>query len=311
MTIPSTLMEQIAQALRQYAVVLLKDNNNNGSKDDADNLLYVLRLLDLSVLAKPFDETLRNALGLWVVRHVAAQMTAIPSHAPRRIIIGTDTVITVSAAASIPTLLAALSLGQRRCWDFLSVKSAWFRDFVGVTSDWVQFVLLPCFAMYRQPRASDDDDPEMSTHTPSEILTRDHDERASLACEIVTCWQSWGVDEDWLRTQLSLPKRGGEAAVSTSHEGAVRTHAPSILQLSCRLLQAIALEENAQLQDRYRALRDRLLRFLGPIVVRHAHWLDTSSRLEYASALAHCKEEGGDLAQACWDSASENPAVVL
>ena len=84
-----------------------------------------------------------------------------------------------------------------------------------------------------------------------------------------------------------------------------------MLQLACRLIQAIALEDNVQLRESFGALQACLLRFLGPIVARHAAWLDTSSRLEYTSALARLKAQSADsLVQACWESVREDPVVI-
>eukprot|EP00977_Amphora_coffeiformis_P022405 scaffold10860_cov182-Amphora_coffeaeformis.AAC.22 len=326
--IPPTILEQTFQALVQYAIRLLFSTHDHDDQANEEDVVWIWRLLVLPVAAGvELGGDFRDGLWTWIVQHLSRHITDIPPHAPRRIQLPVSSTITstrtttTTALVPVPTVMAALYLGRCRCPldDTLSTvgdkKPDWFRHVVGVTSDWIHFVLLPCLALY-QPRGDDNDHPNASPERQTTTATQEtvnYDELVSMACEIVSCWQSWGVDEDWLRTQLRLPTRGETLPSSSHNTSSGRTHATSILQLACRLLQAIALEEEKA--ETYKALRDKLLRFLGPVVARHPHWLDTSSRLEYTSALAHCKVQsyeggGGGLAQACWDSARENPGVI-
>lgn len=302
LNISSVLLEHTMQSLLSYGEELLRMSTGGKGEYHERDILYVCRLLVL-----PPSQTVKMGsdfvvlLWEWVGQHLAAHIEAEPT-APRRI-------VDVHQGRRLPLeiLIAAFCLGRSRCHGNTAESTpppSWMRYIVGITGDWIHFSLLPCFRIYRQPEKE------------SNKKGLDNDGKASLACEIIQTWQSWGLDNDWIRTQLRTPRSDESlgSSIGSSPSTVVNTtitHASSVLQLSCRLLQAIALEEDPDLRAACKSLKDCLLCFLGPLVTKHPNWLDTSSQLDYTSALAHLKANSrDDLAQACWESAREDPSMV-
>jgi hypothetical protein len=299
--ISSLLVEQTIQALVHYGETILTVNTLTAdeiSAHDIQSSVYLFRILLLPIAKTiKLGEEFTTLLWQWVARHLSSHVKTVSS-APRRI---RETI--EGPCFPLNAVTIGLCLGRSRCLSnnviTPSSSTSWIRVVVGVTSDWVHFKLLPCFQIF-QPHQNDAID-----RNHEDV---DHDEMASLACEIVQLWQSLGVDNDWLRTQLEIPRSEeseGNSSIPTN------THATSILELSTRLLQAIALEEKPGVRKSFKSLKDYLLQFLGPVVTQHPNWLDTLSQLNYTSALAHLKTYARDeLAQACWESAKDDPSLL-
>lgn len=354
--IPKELLQQTFQVLVRYAQVQMKPQDEacvtrDGDTNDHD-MLYVLRMLALPAASMvELQADFANLLWEWTTRNLQSRIqTRLPS-CPRRFV-GLET---TNRPASWPVLAAALTLGQRRRLNNTSTgatsfaideedegaqqneqqpQQPWMRSIVGVTSDFVHFTLLPRFRLYRLrncPAGTGGEaksakasltDAVSSSQTPTTAVG-DCEELAFVACQVVKMWQSWGTDCDWLRTQLVLPRKEEGHDAHELSSTSTRTHAPGIIQLACRLLQAIALEKDGIGNDAngtgapstWAPLQRNLLLFLGPIVVRHPAWFELSSRLEYTSALAHFKARGNSqdedaMVRTCWASAQENDFMV-